>query len=301
MNNMEENPREMELNFDGGNDVQLEELEAVRDELSCVVNSDADDASDIAESDPVTEEVPAVAQAEENIAGKTDFPTFAPDTEVLLRSRHPVNRPGGTPPLSNNNSAHNQVTALEMAITGKSYGTALRILREQHNISYKELEQITCIQPHYLIALENEKLDDLPPVVYVIAYVRTLCRFYKLSEDTSNAMVQELKSHLEYSCNDELMNTLDIDRSGAAVNEQRLKKILMVMAGGVIVVVALIVLLIVMLTAGGEETTGSSRAEGVAAVDAEASASGEVNFDPDSRYLLLEAPVLELPKLPVAQ
>ena len=97
---MEDNPREMELNFDGGNDVQIEELEAVRDELSCVVNSDTDGASDIVENNPVNEETTASDPAVDESNRKADLPTFTPDTEVLLRSRHPVNRPGGTPPLS---------------------------------------------------------------------------------------------------------------------------------------------------------------------------------------------------------
>ena len=300
MNNMEDNPREMELNFECGNEQQLEELAAVRDELSCVVYSGADGANNMVESIPEAEAAVAVEEPVEEPEKNKNFSTFSQDTEVLLRSRYPVNRPGGTPPL-NGGTVHNQVTALETAIAGKSYGIALRILREQHNISYKELEQITCIQPRFLAALENENLEDLPAVVYVIAFVRTLCRFYKLSEATSNAMVKELKAHLEYSCNDELMNTLDIDRSGAAVNEQRLKKILMFITGTVIVFIALIVLLVVMLTSKGDNTASSAQTEKSVPPTAETAANGEVKFDPDSRYLLLEAPVMELPKLPVAQ
>jgi cytoskeletal protein RodZ len=212
---------------------------------------------------------------------------------MLLRSRHPVNRPAGTPPLEST-FAEETVTAMEMVVAGKSYGTAMRLLREQHNMSYKELEQVTLIQPRYLEALENEDLDNLPPLVYVIAYIRTLCRFYKVSSDTSQVLVAKLKEQLEYSCNDELMNTLDVDRSGAAANERRLKNIMMVLTGGVLGVIVLVILLVVLFRSGcsAEESTEKKPA-------AVSSSSVDSKFNTNKIDKLLPAPDNGVPKLPL--
>ncbi|MBE6368793.1 MAG: helix-turn-helix domain-containing protein [Lentisphaerae bacterium] len=275
---MEDKPRELELNFDSG---------AAAEQIAAEL-----------ETANFTDNVPPVAAEEVDAAAENVAADSANDVEVLLRSRHPANRPAGTPPLPG--TVHNTVSAMETAIAGKSYGMALRLLREQQNMSFKELEQLTRIQPRFLEALENEDLKVLPPLVYVIAYIRTLCRIYKLSDDTSQKLVAKLKEQLEYSCNDELMNTLDIDRSGAAANELKLKKIIFAMAGLAVGVIAVIVLIVVLAVNSGSD----GAAEPVAApsvTESAADAEKVEKFDPNSLYSLLEPPALDLPKLPVAE
>lgn len=303
---METNPREIELNFDGDSGQDIDELEQAREELSeeistsasaenfpesaddYLVNSVQEPAAAAAPAD-TAEAVPAAAEPQERTFVNTD-------TGMLLRSRHPVNRPAGTPPLEYGNAEEN-VTAVEMVVAGKSYGAALRLLREQHNMSYKDLEQVTLIQPHYLEAMENENLRALPPLVYVIAYIRTLCRFYKVSEDTSQNLVAKLKEQLAYSCNDELMNTLDVDRSGAAVNERRLKNIMMVLTGGVLGVIVLIILLVVLFRGG----CSSAESSGSGSSDAVKTSVVSSNFDTGKLDKLLPAPEIKVQKLPVAE
>ena len=297
---METNPKEIELNFDSSSGQDLEELEKAREALSEEINFNAapeNEVEDFAEEYSDSEDLPVEADPE------VEEKAFEPeqsvsnvvnnDTEMLLRSRHPVNRPAGTPPLESN-SAEEAVTAMEMVVAGKSYGAALRLLREQHNMSYKELEQVTLIQPHYLEALENEDLRVLPPLVYVIAYIRTLCRFYKVSSDTSQTLVAKLKEQLEYSCNDELMNTLDVDRSGAAANERRLKNIMMVLTGGVLGIIVLVILLVVLFRSGcSDEEIAEKKPAAVS------SSAVDSKFNTNKLDRLLPAPDNSVSKLPL--
>ena len=298
---MENNPREIEFNFN--NSENIEELEAARSALSGELAAlDGENAGVTAAENPEPE-ASAAQIPEENVpdtavaaapAEKMSTGILPEDAQNFLRSRQPMNRPAGTPPLRANN-ADKGVSAVELAIAGQSYGAALRIMREQSNVSYKELEQVTLIQPHYLEALENENLQALPPLVYVIGFIRSLCRFYKLSDATGDSMVAELKNQLEYTCNDGLMNSLDIDRSGEEVNERKLKRIMLGLCLGGILLCAVIVLAVVVSSA--ERKPKPVIPEAVAP-----EAGKEVKkFDPNTIYPLLEPPTLDLPKLPVAE
>lgn len=297
---MENNPREIEFNFNSSENI--EELEAARQELSGELAAAAEEQAPAAgdltaaaegtvagSAQTAAEEVEASAPAEE-----APVPAQDENIENFLRSRHPINRPAGTPPLREN-SAASGISAVELAIAGQSYGAALRIMREQNNISYKELEQATLIQPHYLEALENENLAALPPLVYVIGFIRSLCRFYKLSDASGDAMVAELKGQLEYTCNDGLMNLLDVDRSGEEVNERKLKRIMLALCSAGVLLCAIIVLAIVW--------SSSAREIKVVIPESTAVEPGKEakKFDPNTIYPLLEPPTLELPKLPVAE
>lgn len=301
---MENNPREIEFNFN--NSENIEELEAARSALSGELAAlDGENTENSVAETPAAEMIAGAAQIPaENVAdtavdaavpaGNVSVEGLPEDAHNFLRSRQPMNRPAGTPPLRPNN-ADKGVSAVELAIAGQSYGAALRIMREQSNVSYKELEQVTLIQPHYLEALENENLQALPPLVYVIGFIRSLCRFYKLSEATGDAMVAKLKSQLEYTCNDGLMNSLDIDRSGEEVNERKLKRIMLGLCLAGILLCAVIVLAVVV--SGAEREPKPVIPEAVAP-----EAGKEVKkFDPNTVYPLLEPPTLELPKLPVAE
>ena len=281
----ENNPREMELNF-SSSDERVAEMQEARNELFDELTAETaaeDNAADFPEDN-------AAVIPEENTPVAAAVVADSP----VLRSRHPVNRPAGTPPLPQD-MVNETASAAEKAIAGKSYGVALRILREMHNVSYKDLDQITKIQPCFLEALENENLDQLPPLVYVIAYVRSLCRYYKLSSAASDTLVATLKEKLEYTCTDDIINTLDIDRRGEEVNERKMKKILWGFASLLLLLVLGVALTLFLIfrtpESEGSETEG---AENTAVEQGK-------KFDPNTIYQLLEPPTLDLPKLPVAE
>ena len=99
---METNPKEIELNFDSSSGQDLEELEKAREALSEEINFNAapeNEVEDFAEEYSDSEDLPLEADPE------VEEKAFEPeqsvsnvvnnDTEMLLRSRHPVNRPAG--------------------------------------------------------------------------------------------------------------------------------------------------------------------------------------------------------------
>lgn len=283
---MENDPKEIELNFDGSNSSSAPEnngqwssMEAANDMFSDAAAAEENPVAEVTEkSQAVMEEVVApVAAAVENTAAD------------IFSSRQPMNRPAGTPPLENA-PQHEKVSAVELVVAGKSYGQALRILREHYQVTHKELEQATLIQTHYLEALENENLSALPPLVYVIAFTRSLCNYYKVSSETSTQLVAKLKEQLEYTCNDELMNSLDVDASGAEVNEKRMKRIIFGFAGALVFLVVVIVGILIFARSGEPDVTV-----------VETPVGKQHHFDPNTIYPLLEPPALDLPKLPVAE
>ena len=293
---MQENsPRELELNF-SSNEERIEDLEAARAELSGELNNPPQE--DLSENN--AEAAPADVAAGEQAVETAPVPAPAPDAEVL-RSRQPVNRPAGTPPLENVQNSGG-VSALEKSFAGKSYGTVLRMLREHNKLTYNDLEQITKVQPHYWEALEKEALDKLPPVVFVVAYIRKLARYYKLSEETSNMLVAQLKDKMKYGCTDEIMSTLEVDRSGMEENERKLKRLLAALIGGVLLVIAAVVLIIVLFNSCGKDTAPAEPAGATSPEKAgSTTADGKNSFDPNTVYVLLEPPTLDLPRLPAGQ
>ena len=266
---MENDPREMELNFSTVN----EENSAVNSSG----NFNAAEAEEKPAADVGSAESSYVSAAAVNLA---DVP----------RSQLPANCPAGTLPLGDS-QPQKKISAAELAVAGKSYGTALRMLREYHQFDYKAIEQATLIQTRYLEALENENLEALPPLAFVIGYIRSLCSFYKLTNDTTVQLVAKLKEQLEYSCNDAMINSLDVDSAGEEVNAKRMKNIVWGFAG----VVGLVAVLIIgcVLIFSGESKPKVTVVE---------SPAGErQHFDPNTIYPLLEPPTLDLPKLPVAE
>ena len=273
---MENDPREIELNFNGS-----------------AASAGEENSGAAAENNAVTEEmffedIAAEEVVEANIAGNSAGNSVA--GADLLSSQQPMNRPAGTPPLENS-TARERMSAVELVVMGKSYGTALRLLREHHQVSLKEIEQATLIQVHFLEALENENLSALPPLVYVIAFIRSLCSYYHLSSETSSQLVAKLKEQLEYTCNEGMINSLDVDSSGAEVNEKRIKNIVWCFAG-CLAVLALVIMLVIWLC----KDSDSPQVEVV-----EIPAGKQQHFDPNTIVPLLLPPALDLPKLPVAE
>ena len=146
---MENDPREIELNFNGSSAPASEENTGAAAE-----NSAADEAVFFEEfANEEFAEAAADDQPAESAAANAAASTV--NNSDVLRSQQPMNRPAGTTPLENS-SGRERMSAVELVVMGKSYGTALRLLREHHQVSLKEIEQATLIQVHFLEALESD-------------------------------------------------------------------------------------------------------------------------------------------------
>ncbi len=293
----EDKNTELELNFGSGNPGveavgKSDELDAARAELAAELANTENDAEQLAAAQAEADEIAAAQTAADTRQRENPAPAGA---GAIPRSRQPVNRPAGTPPLNKLDSGVAAPPPPAAPAAHQSYGAALRSLREQRHMSFKDLEKETLIQPRYLEAIESENLDALPPLVYVIAYIRTLCKFYKLGDDEAQSLVGKLKGQLECTCNDELLNTLEVDSSGAAVNERRLRRILSVAGGAIVLVLAGIGLVVYLALRSAPAAPPAGTGTG------DTAAAATAGFDPNTLFPLLEPPTLELAKLPVAE
>ncbi len=136
-----------------------------------------------------------------------------------------------------------------------SYGPFLRELRRRTGLTNQELEQETQIRAAYLDALEEEELSSLPPLVYVLAYVRKLCAFYGVPREKSDDLTQELRRNLECECEiPEELSKVVIDRELSEENDRKLKQLLFCFGGvGLLVVLLLVGSVIFMLSRRASE------------------------------------------------
>lgn len=70
------------------------------------------------------------------------------------------------------------------------FGDLLAQARKQAGFSEEQVRQITKLNANYLVALEHSDMANLPPPVYVSAYIRTLSNLYGLDEESA-ALVRE--------------------------------------------------------------------------------------------------------------
>ena len=74
-----------------------------------------------------------------------------------------------------------------------SPGEILQEGRVHSGLSINQVEQITKIRLSYLEAIEHDDFPKLPPVVYVTAYIKTLCSLYNISSEDTALVLSNLK------------------------------------------------------------------------------------------------------------
>ena len=123
----------------------LEQPDVINDFVRIyLVNDEKSAADNIVDTAEVCVESPAAEYVEPAVGSIADVP----------RSQLPANCPAGTMPLGDN-PPPKKISAAELAVAGKSFGTALRMLREYHQLDYKALEQTTLIPQPESIYDEN--------------------------------------------------------------------------------------------------------------------------------------------------
>ena len=133
------------------------------------------------------------------------------------------------------------------------FGAYLRDLRLRNGFTIDQIAQETRIGTGYLAAIEREDYGDLPPPVYVLAYVKMLCSFFRLDEASTEVLTAELRQRLEIESQPpENPDKLVIDMESSQENPILLKRILLVIGGAVFVLVALITVLALVFVSPGK-------------------------------------------------
>jgi transcriptional regulator with XRE-family HTH domain len=138
-----------------------------------------------------------------------------------------------------------------------SLGKYLQEVRVKTGLSLQQVEQETKIQKCYIESLEMENFKGLPPAVYVLAYARKLCTYYQVSPGKTDLIVEELRSHLEYSVPDDLFVKMNIDREVDEENEQKLRYLVWAFVGAVILFAGVVAIAVMMIISPSDEGKNS--------------------------------------------
>lgn len=208
---------------------------------------------------------PDLSQAEAALAALRE-----PAPEVKTPPRKPVAPGAMVPPPPGNGG----------------FGNYLRELRKRSGMDIDALAAATKIRSTYLEAIEREDYDDLPPIVYVLAYVKSLCGFYQLSPEYTELVTGELRQRLEYEAPDDpSKSVLDVEVSQE--NPILLKKILLAGMFGFVGVAVLITVVVLVLTSGSTPPASTAPTGGA-----------PVQLDEKTLIDLQKAPQLEVHVLP---
>ncbi len=118
------------------------------------------------------------------------------------------------------------------------FAGVFRELREHCGFDFHRLAELTNIRETYLRAIEAEDFETLPPVIYVIAYLRQLGKFYGLEAEVSDALTQDLRKTLSYEPPENVRRHIVVSEKSVE-NEQRLRKILWLIGGGAFLLLVL--------------------------------------------------------------
>lgn len=74
----------------------------------------------------------------------------------------------------------------------KKLGKELKKVREESKVSYEKMFKLTCIKVEHLDALENGKIDLLPPKIYVKGIVSKYCSLFNLDKNHLDVYLEEI-------------------------------------------------------------------------------------------------------------
>ncbi|MBR1966431.1 MAG: helix-turn-helix domain-containing protein [Lentisphaeria bacterium] len=92
----------------------------------------------------------------------------------------------------------------DVVIDPENYGDTLRRMREDVCVSLADLAEELKIKESFLAALEREDYDNLPPEVFVIAYIRKLGGVYHLTEEEIVSLSSKVRARMEIDLPDDM-------------------------------------------------------------------------------------------------
>ena len=108
-----------------------------------------------------------------------------------------------------------------------SVGQILQESRISAGLSIAQVEQLTKIKVQYLEAIERDDHKRLPPMVYVNAYIKTLCYFYSIDEAETQALLSNLKEETDkHTVSGEIIAKLEEEKHVNYEEELKVKRIL---------------------------------------------------------------------------
>ncbi len=139
----------------------------------------------------------------------------------------------------------------DVKIDPEHFGETLRNLREAVCISLTDLADELRIKESFLAALEREDYDNLPPEVFIIAYIRKLGKIYRLTDDEITALTQKVRDRMEFVWPEDMEN-MYISYDHSEENASKLRTIMIALGVAVTALLIGIVLIIIYYFGGGK-------------------------------------------------
>ena len=102
----------------------------------------------------------------------------------------------------------------------RSCGAFLKLQRERLDYSLETVFMETKIKPEIIAALENEDFSVLPQPVYIIAYVKRLCRFYNVNNTLAREFLDSLRKSIVFDVPEDLSKSV----KGSDAGEDNLRR-----------------------------------------------------------------------------
>ncbi len=136
-----------------------------------------------------------------------------------------------------------------------SIGRLLHGARINCDLSIVEVEAETRIKASYIEALEHDDFKELPPAVYVKAYIRSLCGLYELGSDIREDIQHGIKQGMDGIISEEIIQHLEKDKQVNVEDEQKIKRLFYIVLSGAATVLILIVASICFMIFGGKSSS----------------------------------------------
>lgn len=181
------------------------------------------------------------APAETPPAEKTPEPVKEPEFKINENERPPVRMLNETTrdPAGREPAVKVQKPAVTLRSPGDaSLGTLLTEARTSAGLTVRDVAAATRIRTDYIEALEQDKPDALPNLVFLKAYVRALIPLYGLDAN-SVAMIEDKLKDLTPASEVPKKLLEDIGKEGQ-INEEEARKIKMFLIYGAVILILLI-------------------------------------------------------------
>ncbi len=182
-----------------------------------------------------------------------------------------------------------QPLTLEQIPADLSLGKLLTLARDNAAYTVDAVADITRISGNFIRAFENDDLKRLPPYIYQIAYLREMCKLYKLPSETRDFILQLHRSLQK----DEPAIPQDDPVMNRPVDDRRANLLFTggMIAVGVVIVLAIWAVIIALVKHNGEEEAYRQQIADAPAVQP---ASTPVKFDQKKLEKLTHEPVLDI-------
>jgi transcriptional regulator with XRE-family HTH domain len=146
--------------------------------------------------------------------------------------------------------------------TDTSIGRLLHEARLGCGLSIAEVEAETRISSAYVEALEHDDFKELPPAVYVRAYIRSLCGLYDIGSDVREDIQRGIKMGIEGIVSEEILQHLEKDKHVNVEDEQKIRRIFHIIISSAALLLVLLIAGIFYMIFGGSgksETVEASK------------------------------------------